>query len=95
LWVVEQEGYSVWLVVGVVDGGTPLADKGDTVVAVANKSGHVYRFTCQKARQEEGNGEKVHHKQSLILQSTFSESKDNILDIIIRPSHRIEPTIER
>jgi hypothetical protein len=54
LWVVEQEGYSVGLVVGVVDGGTPLADEGDTVIAVANRLGQ-YR-SSQGEKQGKGMG---------------------------------------
>jgi hypothetical protein len=54
LWVVEQEGYSVGLVVGVVDGGTPLADEGDTVIAVANKLGQ--SRSSQGKKQGKGMG---------------------------------------
>ena len=79
LGVVDHERDSIRFVVRIIHRCFIFSQEWDAVVSVT---------ILVRTRKGE------HEKERFVFQTSFTESKDDVFDVIIRPSHRIEPAVE-
>jgi hypothetical protein len=79
--IVDHHWNAVWFIVWILHRRAPISQERTPVISMTSISKIL------------GGG--VHDKESFVLQPSFSETEDQLFDYIIRPSHGINPRVQR